>query len=194
MVKRISPSVSILLLNVILVASVFVSSGKNVIAAPYQDFDTPTPTPTITPTSLTGLTLGNISYGCTSGPYMTCAASAVVTHTDPYRLDFDITYTYGDDETWTGSNFTYSIQFNTGVFYTDVPIWWNMYPITNEVMPTRKITIVYNGVSGLDPLPYPSGSWSVPGQPIPYNEFTIQFSRLTGASEILIRTDNGILR
>ena len=190
MIKRISPPVSVIILFAIVMFSIFVTTGQKVDAARLQDPDTPTPTPTFTPTPLTGLTLGNISYGRTSGPYITCSASVVATHTDPYRWDFDITYTYGDDENWTGSNFTYSIQFFTGVYNVNVPIWWNEYPITNEVMPARKITIVYPGVSGLDPLPYPSGNWSVPGQPIPYNDFTIEFSRLTGASEILVRTDS----
>ncbi|GEM_PF-4645134 len=150
---------------------------------------TNTATPTFTPTPLTGLTLASTSYGCTSGPYITCSASVVTTHTDPYRWDFDITYTYGDNKTWTGSNFTFKLKFNTGIYYTGAPIWWNMYPITNEVMPNRKIDIVYSGVPDLASMDYPSGTWTVPGQPIPYNDFTVVFSRTTTAPEILVRTD-----
>lgn len=148
-----------------------------------------TATPTFTPTPLTGLTLASTTYGCTSGPYITCSASVVTTHTDPYRWDFDITYTYGDNRTNMGSNFTYKIKFNTGVYYSGVPIWWNMYPITNEVMPNRKIDIYYSGVSDLASMDYPSGTWTVPGQPYPYNDFTVVFSRTTTAPEILVRTD-----
>jgi hypothetical protein len=150
---------------------------------------TNTSTPTFTPTPLTGLTLASTTYGCTSGPYITCSASVVTTHTDPYRWDFDITYTYGDNRTNMGSNFTYKIKFNTGVYYSSVPIWWNMYPITNEVMPNRKIDIYYSGVSDLASMDYPSGTWTVPGQPYPYNDFTVIFSRTTTAPEILVRTD-----
>jgi hypothetical protein len=150
---------------------------------------TSTSTPTFTPTPLTGLTLASTTYGCTSGPYITCSASVVTTHTDPYRWDFDITYTYGDNRTNMGSNFTYKIKFNTGVYYSGLPIWWNMYPITNEVMPNRKIDIYYSGVPDLASMDYPSGTWTVPGQPYPYNDFTVIFSRTTTAPEILVRTD-----
>ncbi|HMR99739.1 MAG TPA: amidase domain-containing protein [Anaerolineales bacterium] len=150
---------------------------------------TNTATPTFTPTPLTGLTLASTTSGCTSGPYITCSASVVTTHTDPYRWDFDITYTYGDNRTNMGSNFTYKIKFNTGVYYSGVPIWWNMYPIANEVMPNRKIDIYYSGVSDLASMDYPSGAWTVPGQPIPYNDFTVVFSRTTTAPEKLVRTD-----
>ena len=88
-----------------------------------------------------------------------------------------------------GSNFTFKIKFYTGVYYTGVPIWWNMYPITNEVMPNRSIQIFYAGVPDLPSMDYPSGAWTVPGQPIPYNDFTVVFSRTTTAPEILVRTD-----
>ncbi len=166
------------------------TSTPTITASPTLTFTpTITATPTFTPTPLTGLTLASTTYGCTSGPYITCSASIVTTHTDPYRWDFDITYTYGDNKTWTGSNFTFKIKFNTGIYYDDVPIWWNMYPITNEVMPNRRIDIVYPGVPDLASMDYPSGTWTVPGQPIPYNDFTVVFSRTTTAPEILVRTD-----
>jgi hypothetical protein len=150
---------------------------------------TSTATPTFTPTPLTGLTLNYATPACTGGPYITCSGSVVTTHTDPYRWDFDITFTYNDNKNWIGSNFTFNIRFNTGVYYNGVPIWWNMYPITNEVMPGRRIDIVYNGVPDLNPMSYPSGSWTIPGQPIPYIDFTVVFLRTTTAPEILVRTD-----
>ena len=154
--------------------------------------NTPTPTitttPTVTPTPLTGLTLLGWSKGCTSGPYITCSASMTSTHTDPYRWDFDITYSYNDNRTNFGSNFSLTLNFATGVVYTDVPIYWNMYPITNEVMPNQRINVIYSGVSDLNPMAYPSGTWIIPAQPA-YNKFDLIFSRGTSAPEILVRTD-----
>ncbi len=166
------------------------TSTMTATASPALTFTpTYTATPTFTPTPLTGLTLASTTSGCTSGPYVTCSASVVTTHTDPYRWDFDITYTYGDNRTNMGSKFTYKIKFYTGVYYSGVPIWWNMYPVTNEMMPNRKIDVYYSGVSDLASMDYPSGTWAVPGQPYPYNDFTVIFSRTTTAPEILVRTD-----
>jgi hypothetical protein len=112
------------------------------------------------------------------------------TQTDPYRWDFDITYTYGDNRTNMGSTFTLNLVFDTGVFYTDVPIWWKIYPITNEVMSNRWIDVAYSGVPDLNPMSYPSGSWTIPSQPSPYDSFWIRFSRVTGTTETLVRTDS----
>ena len=39
-------------------------------------------------------------------------------------------------------------------------------------------------------MPYPSGSWTVGGQPSPYQTFWINFSRDTGQTELLTRTDS----
>lgn len=155
--------------------------------------NTPTPTftstPTITPTPLTGLTLLGWSGGCTTGPYITCSSSVTSTHTDPYRWDFDITYTYRDNRTNFGATFSLVLSFATGVFYTGVPIYWNMYPITNEVMPNQRINVIYSGVSDLNPMSYPFGMWTIPSQPSPYHKFDLIFSRGTSNPEILVRTD-----
>jgi hypothetical protein len=139
-------------------------------------------------TPVAALTFTGWSKGCTGGPYITCSASVTKIQTDPYRLDFEIEYTYNDNRTNMGSTFTLNLVFDTGVFYTDVPIYWVMYPVTNEVMPNRWIDVVYP-VSDLNPMPYPSGSWTVPAQPSPYDTFTVKFSRATGAAERLVRTD-----
>lgn len=120
--------------------------------------DTPTFTPTGTATPVTGLIFTGWTKGCTSGFYITCSAIVTSTHTDPYRWDFDIIYTYGDNRTNMGSTFTLNLTFDTGVFNTGVPIWWEMYPITNEVMPNRWIDVAYANVSDLNPMSYPSGS------------------------------------
>jgi hypothetical protein len=103
-------------------------------------------------------------------------------------LDFDIEYTYNDNRTNMGSTFTLNLVFDTGVFYTGVPIYWVMYPVTNEVMPNRWIDVLYP-VSDLNPMPYPSGSWTVPAQPSPYDTFTVKLSRTTGTAETLVRKD-----
>ncbi len=158
-------------------------------AAPVTEGPTLTATASPTSTPVTALTFTGWSYGCTNGPYITCSATVTGTQTNPYRWDFDISYTYGDNSTVFGSNFTLELAFDTGVFYTEVPIWWEMVPITNEVMPNRWIDVVYSGAGDLDPMPYPAGSWIVPSQPSPYNTFRVKFSRVTGATEILTRTD-----
>ncbi|MFZ5858597.1 MAG: hypothetical protein ACOYZ6_17350 [Chloroflexota bacterium] len=150
----------------------------------------PTNTPTATATPATGLIFTGWYKGCTSTPYITCSATVNSTQTDPYRWDFDITYTYGDNRTNMGSNFTLNLAFDTGVFYTDVPIWWEIYPITNEVMPNRWIDVAYSGVPDLNPMSYPSGSWTIPSQPSPYDSFWIRFSRVTEKTETLVRTDS----
>lgn len=148
---------------------------------------TATASPTSTPVA--ALTFTGWSYGCTNGPYITCSAAVTSTQTGPYRWDFDISYTYGDNHTGFESNFALELAFDTGVFYTEVPIWWEMVPITNEVMPTRWIDVAYSGVGDLDPMAYPTGSWTVPSQPSPYDTFRVTFSRITGKTEILTRTD-----
>jgi hypothetical protein len=106
------------------------------------------------------------------------------------RLEFDITFTYEDD--WDAdftSVFKVNLDFLTSVYNTDVPIYWEMVPIDNEVMPYRSITTVYSGTADLNPMDYPEGKWIVPGQPWPYDKFTVNFSRLTGFGEMLVRTD-----
>ena len=158
-------------------------------ATPSQTI-TPSATSSPTPTPLTGLTFVGSSYGCTSGPYVTCSATVTNTHTDPQRWDFDITFTYNDASTIFGSNFSLTLAFTTGVFNTNVPIWWEMYPTANEVMPNRWIDVQYPTVPDLNPMPYPSGSWTVGGQPSPYQTFWINFSRDTGDTETLVRTDS----
>ena len=158
-------------------------------ATPSQTI-TPSATSSPTPTPLTGLTFAGSSYGCTSGPYVTCSATVTNTHTDPQRWDFDITFTYNDASTIFGSNFSLTLAFTTGVFNTNVPIWWEMYPTANEVMPNRWIDVQYPTVPDLNPMPYPSGSWTVGGQPSPYQTFWINFSRDTGDTETLVRTDS----
>lgn len=150
---------------------------------------TSTPTFTPTPTPVTGLSFNGWSKGCTGGPYITCSASVTSTHTDPYRWDFDITFTYGDNRTNFGSNFTLNLEFGTGVFNTDVPIWWNMYPITNEVMPNRMIDVQYVTTPDLPSMSYPSGNWIIQEQPSPYQKFWVNFSRTTTVPQILVRTD-----
>jgi len=145
-----------------------------------------TPSPTSTP--ITGLNFSNWDYGCTAGPYVTCSASVISTHTDPYRWDFDITFNYGDGSDFFGSNFGLYLTFNTGVFGQNVPIWWNMYPITNEVMPDRSIDVIWL-VSDLPSMSYPSGNWVVESSPWPYDRFDVHFNRITGGPEIFVRTD-----
>jgi hypothetical protein len=150
---------------------------------------TSTATPTFTPTPVTGLTFNGWSYGCTAGPYITCYASVTNTHTDPYRWDFDITFTYGDNRTNFGSTFSVTLEFLTGVFNTDVPIWWNMYPLQNEVMPNRLIDVQYVLTPDLPSMSYPSGNWTIQEQPSPYQKFWVKFTRVTTAPQILVRTD-----
>ncbi|MDP1715423.1 MAG: hypothetical protein Q8L41_11835 [Anaerolineales bacterium] len=159
--------------------------------ATLEDTLTPTftSTPTVTPTPLTGLSLIGWRGACTTGPYITCSSSLTSTHTDPYRWDFDITYSYNDNRTNFGATFSFILSFATGVFYTGVPIYWNMYPITNEVMPNQRINVIYSGVSDLNPMGYPSGTWTIPSQPLPYHKFDLIFSRGTSNPEILVRTD-----
>lgn len=151
--------------------------------------DTPSPSPTATATPVTGLTFISGSGGCTTYPYITCSSSITSTHTDPYRWDFDITFTYNDNRTNWGATFSYQLKFNTSVYYTSVPIWWEMYPTQNEVMPNRWIDMQFSGVSDHNPMEYPTGSWTLPGQPSPYQTFWIKFSRNTGNTETLVRTD-----
>jgi len=150
----------------------------------------PWPTQTSPATPVSGLIFKGWTKGCTSTPYISCSATVTSTQTDPYRWDFDITYTYNDNRANMGSNFTLNLTFDTGVFYTEVPIWWEMYPISGEVMPNRRIDVAYSGVSDLNPMDYPSGSWMIPSQPSPYDTFHIRFSRQTGTTETLVRTDS----
>lgn len=49
--------------------------------------------------------------------------------------------------------------------------------------------MIYAGASDLNPMAYPSGTWTIPAQPSPYNTFDLIFSRNTTAPEILVRTD-----
>lgn len=158
-------------------------------AAPVTEGPTFTATASPTSTPSAALIFTGWTHGCTNGPYITCLATVTSTQTDLYRWDFDISYTYGDNRTNFGSNFTLELAFDTGVFNIEVPIWWEMVPITNEVMPTRWIDVAYSGVGDLDPMAYPTGSWTVPSQPSPYDTFRVKFSRVTGTSEILTRTD-----
>src|SRR5258706_1737050 len=130
------------------------------------------------------------NYGCTSGPYDSCSEEVSSKHTSAYRRNFDITYNYGVTRTIFGSNFNLSLVFNTGVYNTNFPIYWNIYPVVNQDMPNRSISVQYSGVSGLGTMSYPSGSWTVPGQPSPYSGFAINFSRATGGPEIFVRTDS----
>lgn len=70
-----------------------------------------------------------------------------------------------------------------------ITIWWVMYPVENGIMPYRKIHVQYPTTPQvLDPMPYPSGSWEIPGQPSPYNTFWIEFSRISSDPEILNET------
>jgi hypothetical protein len=160
---------TMLVISFVPVASASQESNSTVIPAMPSEEPPPTntPLPTGTATPVTGLTFVNGSGGCTGGPYITCSSTITSTHTDPYRWDFDITFTYNDNRTNMGSNFTYTLKFNTGVFNTNVPIWWEMYPITNEVMPNRWIDMQYSGVSDLNPMAYPTGSWTLPGRHLP---------------------------
>ncbi len=184
-----------MILTVLIICSVPVASasqGARPTIAPGMPSEEPPPTntPTATAIPVTGLVFTGWYKGCTSTPYITCSATVNSTQTDPYRWDFDITYTYGDNRTNMGSTFTLNLAFDTGVFYTDVPIWWEIYPITNEVMPNRWIDVAYSGVPDLNPMSYPSGSWTIPSQPSPYDSFWIRFSRVTEKAETLVRTDS----
>lgn len=149
---------------------------------------TPTTTPSLTSTPVTGLMFTDWSVGCTATPYVTCSATIKSTHTDPYRWDFDITFNYGDTSNFFGSDFGVTLVFHTGVYNQNVPIWWNMYPITNEVMPNRSIDVIYP-VSDLSSMSYPSGNWTVEAQPWNYDRFDVHFNRTTGGPEIFVRTD-----
>ena len=150
---------------------------------------TNTPSPTSTP--VTALRLVGTEGTCTAGPYITCSSVITPIQTNPYRWDFDISYTYNDDETDMGSDFKVYLTLGTGVFQQGVPIWWEVVPIQNEGMPARWIHVpFFSGSQDLNPMPYPSGSWMIPAQPQPYDTFTINFSKVTGASEILQRTDS----
>ncbi len=85
-------------------------------AAPVTEGPTFTATASPTSTPAAALTFTGWSYGCTNGPYITCSAAVTGTQTNPYRWDFDISYTYGDNQTNFGSNFTLELAFDTGVF------------------------------------------------------------------------------
>lgn len=111
-------------------------AGTSTPTAILENTPTLTFTPTATPTPLTGLSLVSWGGACTTGPYITCSSSVTSAHTDPYRWDFDITYAYNDNRTNFGANFSLTLKFATGMFNKGVPIYWNMYPIINEVMPS----------------------------------------------------------
>jgi hypothetical protein len=135
-------------------------------------------------------------YGCSFWPYIQCSASWVITQTTPERIDYDITFTYYDNRTDMGSTFGINLPLHivddagNPVYNTDVPIWWVMYPVTNEVMPTRRVHVQFpTNPQYLDPMSSPSGLWIVPSQPYNYNTFWIEFERPTTVSETLVRTD-----
>jgi hypothetical protein len=120
----------------------------------------------------------------------------VITQSSPDRIDYDITFSYADDMTNMPSTFTFTVPLHVvddvgnPVYYTDVPIWWVMYPVTNEIMPTRRIHVQFPTTPQyLDPMSSPSGLWIIPAQPSPYNTVWIEFERQTTDLETLIRTD-----
>lgn len=150
--------------------------------------------PNTTPPTLSTSPLLNYdgsSYGCSGWPYVTCSAVVTTPQTNPAsRLDFDITFEYND--TWNAdftSGFNVNLNFLTGVYNTSVPIYWEMTPILNEVMPYRDIVTVYSGTADLNPMSYPNGSWVIPPQPWPYNSFKVNFNNSTGFGQTLVRTD-----
>ncbi len=166
----------------------------------------PTATPTVTAPASTstplplfpltytdwnnGIWTGTGGYQpCSTYPYISCSATVTATQTNPYRWDFDVTYTYGDNHSVFGSNFFVNLGFDTNVHNTNVPLYWEMYPVTNEVMPSRSLTTVFSGTADLAAMSAPTGNWLMPGQPSPYKHFTVNFSRQTGASEKLVRSD-----
>ena len=61
-------------------------------------------------------------------------------------------------------------------------------------MPTRWITTQYSGTADYgsrdNPIPNLARSWTMPGQPSPYDKFTFHFLRTTSAPEILNQTSS----
>lgn len=156
--------------------------------------ETSTSTATIDPFNLTfidwnlDIWTGDPYQPCSGGPYVTCSATVIATQTTPNRWDFDITYNYNDNHDIIGSTFNIDLRFATGVFNTNVPVYWEMYPIVNEVMPLRSIDVQYP-VEDLPAMSSPTGSWVIPPQPSPYQNFTVRFARQTTGPETLVRTD-----
>jgi len=147
------------------------------------------PSPTITPIYATPLTFAGWNSGCTATPYISCSSEINATQTNPSRIDIEVTYNYGDNSTFFGSNFSVNLDFATNVYQTQVPIYWEMYPVINSVMPPQKIQVQFSGVEDLSSVSMPTGSWFIPAQPHPYDGFSFNFSRLTTGEEILSRTD-----
>lgn len=181
------------------VSEEYVEVGKYMVffdAIRWQPFIAPTPTPTTTPIpqptstpiSENFLTFTGWNSGCTATPYISCSADVTAVQTNPYRVDLDVTFNYGDNSTFWGSNFTVNLDFATDLYNAGVPIYWEMTPTNNAVMPPINI---HSYFSDSGPLSIPTGSWIVPSNPHPFQQgFTINFARETTGLEILTRTDS----